>query len=401
MTATRSPGDRLTLDVGPIAHGGACVARHDGQVVFVRGTLPGERVVAVVTDAPQHGRFMRADTVEVLTASPQRVPPPCRYSGECGGCDWQYVALPEQRAWKAAVVREQLVRLAGEPTDRWEHLSVEAVPGDMDGLQWRTRVRFAVDHQGRAGLHPARSHSVLHIDECLLASPGVRDLNITGRTWATSSDVLAVDPSDSDPVALPDPQPGQARVTEQAVGRTWTFDATAFWQVHPGAPDTLASAVIDAIQPRPGEHVLDLYAGVGLFAGAIAPVLGPGGRVDAVESDSVAMRGAKRSLHDLPTVHLHERPVDMWLRETSLRRCDLVVLDPPRKGAGKPVVESVLRFRPRAVAYVACDPASLARDISTAKARGWHLASVRAFDLFPMTHHVECVAVLLPDSVSA
>ena len=399
MTATHAAGDRLTVHVGSVAHGGTCVARFEGQVVFVRGALPGERVVVVVTEAPGHGRFMRADTIEVLNPSPHRVTPPCRYASECGGCDWQYVALAEQRRLKAQVVREQLTRLGGEPADRWDGLEVEAVPGDVDGLAWRTRVRFAVD-AGRAGLHPPRSHRVLEIDECLLAVDGIGHLGITREEWPGASEVFAVAPSDGPALALADPRAGEARIVERAVGRTWTFDATAFWQVHPGAPDALAAAVTDALAPRPGEHALDLYCGVGLFAGALAPALGPGGRIDAVESDAVAMRGAKRSLHDLPTVHLHERPVDRWLRETNLRRCDLVVLDPPRKGAGTAVMQGVLRMRPRAVAYVACDPASLARDVATARKLGWSLTGLRAFDLFPMTHHVECVALLMPDSVS-
>lgn len=392
-------GARLHLHIGPVAHGGICVARNDGQVVFVRGALPGEEVVVQVTEAPGHGRFLRADTVEVLRASPHRVSPPCPYAGDCGGCDWQYVALDEQRRLKAAVVREQLTRLGGEPPARWADLVVEAVPGDAHGLHWRTRMEYSVDDSGRAGLRAARSHRVVPIKRCLIATEAIDGLDVTGRSWPGVTQVLAVAPA-SGAIALPDPRPGEARVEERAAGRTWVFDATAFWQVHPGAADTLVAAVLDALAPRPGDHAIDLYAGVGLFAGALAAPLGPGGRVDAVESDSVAMRGAKRSLHGLPTVHLHERPVERWLRETSLRRCDLVVLDPPRKGAGKPVVESLLRFRPRAVAYVACDPASLARDISTAKALGWQLTSVRAFDLFPMTHHVECVALLSPDSVS-
>ena len=401
MTSVHAAGDLVTLDIGPVAHGGICVARLNGQVVFVRGTLPGERVVAAITAAPEHGRFMRADTVEVLQAAEGRVTPPCRYADACGGCDWQHVSLHEQRLLKAAVVREQLVRVAKEPEARWADLTVEAVPGDADGLHWRTRMRYAVDAGGRAGLHPSRSHAVLEIEECILATQHVNELDVTRSAWPGAEAVLAISPSDSPSIALPDPRPGQARVTERAIGRHWTFDATAFWQVHPGAPDTLAAAVHQALAPRAGEHAIDLYSGVGLFAGALADTLGPGGRIDAVESDPVAMQGARRSLHDLPTVHLHEQRVDHWLRSTPLRRCDLVVLDPPRKGAGKDVIERVLGKKPRAVAYVACDPVAMARDLATAKARGWRLDSLRAFDCFPMTHHVECVALLVPDTVTS
>jgi tRNA/tmRNA/rRNA uracil-C5-methylase (TrmA/RlmC/RlmD family) len=156
----------------------------------------------------------------------------------------------------------------------------------------------------------------------------------------------------------------------------------------------LVDAVRAMLRPKPGDHLVDLYAGVGLFAGAYAETLGPGGRIDAVEGDETAVKGARRSLHDLPTIHIHHDRVDRWLRHGSLRRCDLVVLDPPRTGAGREVMERISSLRPRAIAYVACDPAALARDIATARQSGWEMTALRAFDLFPMTHHVECVALL-------
>jgi tRNA/tmRNA/rRNA uracil-C5-methylase (TrmA/RlmC/RlmD family) len=171
---------------------------------------------------------------------------------------------------------------------------------------------------------------------------------------------------------------------------------TGFWQVHPGAADALVDAVRSALRPATGEHLLDLYAGVGLFAGALAGDLGAGGRADAVEVDPGAVRDARRNLHDLPQVRLHASAVDAFLRTPTVRRCDLVVLDPPRSGAGREVVERLTRLGARAVAYVACDPAALGRDVGTFRGLGWELTELRAFDLFPMTHHVECVALLVP-----
>ena len=390
----------VDVETTGIAHGGEAVARHGGRVIFVRGALPGERVRVRITESPNHGRFQRGVVAEVLDPSPDRVEPPCRYSGRCGGCDWQFASLSAQRAMKARVVREQLERIGGEPTGRWDGLTVEAVPGDDNGLGWRTRMRYAVDAQGRAGLRPYHSNDVLPINECLIASPHIAELDVLGRSWPDSSEVLAVAGAE-ECVALANPQPGMAKVTERAVGRTWTLDATAFWQVHPGAADTLAQAVLAAAQPQLGEHVLDLYSGVGLFAGAVLPAIGPGGRVDAVEAHRTAVKGARRSLHDAENVHLHAGKVDEWLRQTHLRRCDLVVLDPPRTGAGRDVLQRALRLRPRAMAYVACDPAALARDVGLARDEGWQLRELRAFDLFPMTHHVECVALFEPgDSVN-
>lgn len=397
-----SVGATIDLDITGMAHGGEAVGRHGGRVVFVRGTLPGERVRATITSAPGHGRFLRAIATEVLEGTAGRVTPPCRYAGRCGGCDWQHIDVHVQRRLKADVVRDQLTRLGGEPADRWSELVVERVPGETpQGLHWRTRMRYAVDDAGRPGLRGYHSHEVVPIEECLIAVRDIGSAEVLTREWLGARELLAVKPG-GQPVVLPDPRPGAARVSEVAAGREWTFDATAFWQVHVGAAQVLVDSVLSALTPRPGEHLLDLYSGVGLFAGAIAPLLGAGGRVDAVEADEVAGRGARRSLHDEVTVHLHLDRVDQWLRTSGLRRCDLVVLDPPRSGAGREVMERICRLRPRAIAYVACDPAALARDIATAKTAGWHLADVRALDLFPMTHHVECVALLVPaDSLSA
>lgn len=390
-------GDTLTVDVGPVAHGGVCVARHDGRVLFVRHALPGERVRVQVTDAPAHGRFARADTVEVLSASAHRVTPPCRHTAACGGCDWQHTDLAEQRRLKASVVAEQFHRLAKIDVDP----TVESVPGDHAGLGWRTRMRFSIDADGRPGLHAYRSHRVVPLDDCLIAHDGIGSTGVLARAWPGVAEVLAIAPSAGEPIVLPDPQPRDAQVLEEAAGRTWRLDATAFWQVHPGAASALTEAVAAVLQTRAGDHIIDLFAGAGLFAGSLADAVGPGGRIDAVEADEVAIRSARRSLHDASTIRLHHARADTWLASSGLRRCDLVVLDPPRKGAGAGILKRLVRLQPRAIAYVACDPAGLARDVSILTELGWHLDGLRAFDLFPMTHHVECVAHLRPATVAS
>ena len=182
---------------------------------------------------------------------------------------------------------------------------------------------------------------------------------------------------------------------EQAAGREWRVTGPGFWQVHPAAADALAAAVLGVLAPRPGEAALDLYSGVGLFAGVVAQAVGPTGAVVAVESSEPACKDARRNLHDLPQVRIAHGRVDAWLRgdeAASLGGVDLVVLDPPRSGAGRAVVEADRRPGGARIAYVACDPAALARDLATFAALGWRLDSLRAFDAFPMTHHVECVA---------
>jgi tRNA/tmRNA/rRNA uracil-C5-methylase (TrmA/RlmC/RlmD family) len=338
--------------VGPVAHGGHCVARvgDERRVVFVRHALPGERVVLEVTEGTEGDRFWRADAVEVLEPSPDRVAPPCRFAGpgQCGGCDFQHVALARQRVLKAEVVAEQLQRLAGLTVD----VTVEPVPGDVDGLRWRTRQRYVELPGGRRGLRKHRSHEVVEIDDCLIAGPPalhvVQDIEFDGE------------------------------------------DA-GFWQVHPGAPEVLVSTVLAFLDPQPGESVLDLYAGVGLFARFLADPVGDPALVTLVEGDrracahaSTNLPGATALFGDVGTV-LTGLPADP---------VDLVVLDPPRDGARRTVVDAVAARRPRAVAYVACDPAALARDVAIFAEHGYRLERLRAFDLFPMTHHVECVALL-------
>jgi tRNA/tmRNA/rRNA uracil-C5-methylase (TrmA/RlmC/RlmD family) len=386
-------GETMELDVGAVAHGGHCVARHENRVVFVRHALPGERVRVTVTEGAPDSSYWRADAIEVLRASPDRVPPPCPWAGpgRCGGCDWQHVQPVAQRELKAAVVREALQRLAG--LDR--EVVVEAVPGDRDGLGWRTRVRYAVDGQGRAGFHRHRSTEVVPIDWCPIAHDLVVAANVTSATWPAGSTVEVVAaPSTGETLVRPSGQRMSAAITERVAERSYRVSGGAFWQVHPGAAEVLASAVLTALEPRPGESALDLYCGAGLFAAALAERLGPGGRVTAVESDPTAAADARHNLADLPSVRVERGRVDHVLRRLRLKRADLVVLDPPRSGAGRTVVDLVSRALPRAIAYVACDPAALARDLRWFGERGYRLSSLRALDLFPMTAHVECVAGL-------
>ncbi len=421
-------GDEVDVDVTGVAHGGVAVARHEGQVLFVRHTLPGERVRARVGEVGSGGRFVRADAVDVLEASADRVEPPCPWAGpgRCGGCDLQHVALPRQRALKADVVREQLQRLAGLDVE----VEVEAVPGDEDGLRWRTRVEFAVDAEGRAGLRRHRSHEVVPVDRCRIATAGVDALGVTGRSWPGSEAVDAVAPSVGEPVAVAVPAEEVPEVTErveaawrtpdgreQAFRREFTLSARGFWQVHPGAARTFLAAVMEGLRARPGERALDLYGGRGLFAAALAEAVGPGGQVVLVEADAEASDRARADLGGAGNVAvLQARVDDAFGVERAARRgpsrrrrrgaarspllpeqADVVVLDPPRTGAGVGVCRAVAALRPRGIAYVACDPAALARDTRALLDAGYRLDRLRAFDAFPMTHHVECVALFVPD----
>ncbi|MFN8077391.1 MAG: class I SAM-dependent RNA methyltransferase [Kineosporiaceae bacterium] len=434
--------DPVELEIGEVAHGGHCVARHDGRVVFVRHALPGERVLVRFTEAEPGARFWRGDAVEVVRADPGRVQPPCPWArpGACGGCDWQHATLDVQRELKQRVLAEQLTRLGGFDLDAqpWWPVAVAAVPGDDDGLGWRTRVRFAVDAAGRAGLRGFRSHEVVPIDWCRIAHPQVSALDVTGRPWPGVAAVDVVGVADGEQrLAVVEPRDGaraprrrtdlpplaaeasialdggegpvrlagRAWVSETvelpspagSVSRAFRVGGAGFWQVHPGAAATLARTVLDFAAPRAGERAWDLYSGVGLFSAALALAVGGDGGVVAVESGDRAVRDARRNLHDLPWVEVVGERVERWVA-TEQARPDVVVLDPPRSGAGAAVIDAVLAARPRVIVLVACDPAALARDLRRAVEAGWRVERMEAFDLFPMTHHLETVAQLVPAS---
>ncbi|GII91996.1 putative RNA methyltransferase [Sinosporangium siamense] len=395
------------------------MARHEGRVVFVRHALPGERVVAEVTE--ETSRFMRADAVEILEPSPDRVPAPCPFAGpgRCGGCDWQHADLAAQRRLKADVVAEQFRRLAKIERD----VVVEELPGSPDGLGWRTRVQFAASPDGTLGLRRHRSHDIEPVDACLIAHPELEKVGAEHKNWrgATGVEVIVstrgeravvITPRHRKTVAVPDLDTpvsvlvdegrGRTRAVkgagilhERVGGRDFQVTGSGFWQIHPEAAATLLDAVLSFADPRPGEWALDLYCGVGLFAAALAEAVGPDGAVFGVESETTAVRDARRNLRDLPQAQVERGRVEDALDRFEIERADLVVVDPPRSGLGRDVVTRVADLRASRVVYVSCDPATLARDVAWFADHGYTLEGLRAFDAFPMTHHVEMVCLLV------
>ncbi|GAB2977801.1 class I SAM-dependent RNA methyltransferase [Streptomyces pseudoechinosporeus] len=427
-------GQEYEVEIGPVAHGGHCVARtSEGQVLFVRHALPGERVVARVTEGEEDSRFLRADAVTILDASKDRVEAPCPYAGpgRCGGCDWQHAKPGAQRRLKGEVIAEQLKRLAGLTPEEvgWDGT---VMPAEGDKLPagevpaWRTRVQYAVDDLGHAGLRRHRSHEVEPIEHCMIAAPGVSELGIERREWPGMESIEAIAATGSqDRQVILTPRPGarlpiveldrpvsvmrveekdggvhrvhgRPFVRERADDRTYRVGSGGFWQVHPKSADTLVKAVMQGLLPRKGEMALDLYCGVGLFAGALADRLGDKGAVLGIESAKRAVEDARHNLAAFDRVRIEQGKVESVLPRTGITEVDLIVLDPPRAGAGKKTVQHLTRLGARRIAYVACDPAALARDLGYFREGGYRVRTLRAFDLFPMTHHVECVAILEP-----
>lgn len=391
-------GDRVPVEVGPVAHGGHCVARHEGQVLFVRHVLPGESAVVEVTSMGSGGRFVRADAVAVLSPSPDRRVPPCPVAARCGGCDWQHATAEASRRLKTDVVRESLRRFAGiDLPDDFEVREVGDPSGQeptLPGLGWRTRGTLSVDGQGRAGFLAHRSHQVVAAGGCPQLHPRLEHAGLFDRAWEPGQRVGFVAPAEGAPQAFPADDPPTRPVRERAAGRSWAVAADGFWQVHPGAADALVGHVLEMLAPQPGEHLVDLYAGVGLFGLSVAGGT-PGVEVTLVEGDRRACALAEQNAGGLPATVVRAA-VDRYVtRPGALAGTDLVVLDPPRSGARATVVRAIADARPRAVAYVACDPVALARDLRTFAGSGFRLAGLVALDLFPTTHHVECVAHLV------
>lgn len=386
------------MEIGNVAHGGFCVGRADGRVVFVRHTLPGEQVVATVTEGDTESRFLRADATRILRSSPDRRAAPCPYAGPgaCGGCDWQHASAATGRRLKAAVVAEQLHRLAGLDVP----VTVEAVPGDVDGLRWRTRVELAAAPSGRLGIRKHRSHDVVAIDDCLIAVDEVAATGVFTEVFppGMSGADVAVGSEETVLIELPNSDAVPA-VSQTVLDDRFEVSARGFWQVHPGAAATFASVVLAELAPRQGEQVLDLYCGVGLFTRFLADAVGPAGRVLGVEGDRRAVQDAQANIpaHAAVVAGDVQRFLESDRVDSELGTVDLLVLDPPRSGAGRAVMQAALARQPRLAAYVACDPAALARDLAFAAEHGYRMKSLRAFDAFPMTHHVECIAILEPD----
>lgn len=390
----------LDLDITGIAHGGTFIARHEGRVVFVPDAIPGERVRAEVTEGDDGKRFWRAETREVLDASPHRrdhvwaEADISRAPAErVGGADLGHIDLAHQRVLKRQVLQEALDKFAGAG------LAAPAVePVDQgDGTRWRTRVSLHVDAEGRVGPFAARSHRVIDVATLPLARPAVEAAAFGLRSQKPGR-VDLVEAGDGRVHVLPRPdgaRRGRSEVVfEQAGGRRFQLDAAGFWQVHPRAAETLHDAVGQALAGRvdPDATHFDLYGGVGLFAATLAAH--GASDIVTVESDRRATEHAAANLADVD-VHAVTARVDRFLTGIPEgTRAGAVVLDPPRAGAGRGVVEAISALDPEAVVYVACDPVALARDLGTFRELGWDVSSLRAFDLFPHSHHVESVALL-------
>lgn len=365
------PGERVELTITGIAHGGESVARLDGWVFFVRYAIPGEQVIAEITQLGKS--FHRADAMEIITPSMDRVTTACSYfhPNGCGGCDFQHISLKRQRELKAQVITEQFKRMAKMDID----VPVQEVIISPDsGARYRGRLSLHIDSQGRAGFHKARSHEVLPIADCLVASEKLELVSVLSKKYPGIKELNI---------------PDEARIEEISVrGKKYSYRVSreSFWQGHVRAAEVLGSAALEILEPQAGERALDLYGGVGLFGKLIADY---GAQVDIIESSTPAVRDGIFNLREYENARYHEGDVAKVIQ--SIDRADIVLLDPPRSGAEPEVLTKIASLAPRKICYISCDPASLARDCQRLSELGYTPVATAAFDLFPQTAHIECV----------
>jgi len=398
----------LTVVTGAPANGGSCVAHHEGRVVFVRYALPGERVRVRVT--ADRGSYWHAEVVEVIDASGDRTDSLCPIAGVGGAgcCDLAFAAPEAARALKAQVVANQLQRLGGFD---WSGADAGAEQLSASGpTGWRTRVRLEVGPDHRPGFHRYHSDALVTDLRCAQLSHGMLD----GLAESLANNVSTADlpPAAQLHVALDDDGrrhvvrtvrhggrtatkvvEGGYEAVQRVGGRSWRVPVTAFWQAHRDAVRVYTNLVAEWAQPGAGMQVWDLYGGAGVFAAALADAVGRSGRVLTVDTSRASTRAARVALADLPQVNVVTDSVRRAL--TSQRSgADVAVLDPPRAGAGREVIDILAAAEVRRVVHIGCEAASFARDIGLYRERGYAVEKVRVFDAFPLTHHAECVALL-------
>ncbi|CAM4147476.1 class I SAM-dependent RNA methyltransferase [Mycobacterium senriense] len=386
-----------TLTTGAPANGGSCVAHHEGRVVFVRYALPGERVRVRVT--ADRGSYWHAEVLEVIDAAAGRIASLCPIAGVDGAgcCDLAFAEPEVTRTLKAEVVANQLERLGGHA---W---SGEAEPlADSAPTGWRTRVRLDVGPDRRPGFHRYHSEDLVTDLRCAQLPAGMLD-GIADLDWPPAAQLhVAVDDDGARHVVRTLRQgrqtatkvvEGRYEAVQRVAGRSWQVPVTAFWQAHREAAGVYSGLVADWAQLGTGMRAWDLYGGAGVFAAVLGDAVGPSGRVLSVDTSRASTRAARVALADLTQVHVVTDSVRRALA-AQRGRADVAVLDPPRAGAGREVIDLLAAAGIPRVVHIGCEAASFARDIGIYLGHGYAVEQIKVFDAFPLTHHTECIALL-------
>lgn len=389
--ATDSPklrlNDLITLSIGPIAHGGHFISRHNGQVIFVRHAITDEIAIVKITSIGSKIAF--GDAVEILKPSKNRVTAPCKYSSPnlCGGCDFQHISITAQLKLKKLVIQEQFERIGDIK------VNPEVLNAEIDsGLHWRTHLDFAVSNNGKLGLYSFKTKEVVEIDECLIAVDAINKLDIFKNIW-DGDERLSVFASSSNKVSIHRSDKkisGPSEINEIVEGNTYNISHGSFWQSHKNAPKILIKKLMEFANLKLGDRVCDLYGGVGLFTAPISKAIGEVGEIHLIESNSRCIKDAKKNFENQKNVIIHHGKVEQKLGK--IKNIDVIIMDPPRTGVTKQVINQIIEKMSRSIIYISCDPASLARDTKILLKNSYSLDKIIGLDLFPMTHHIECIA---------
>ena len=381
-------GDIITLNVGNIANGGHFIGRHNDQIDFVRHSLTGERANVKITAV--NSKFAFGDAIEIIKKSKDRVNAPCKYAHPegCGGCDFQHIDLKAQLNLKKNVIQDQFKRIAKI------EINPEIISKDsLKGLHWRTRLNFGISENNKLGLHVHKSNKIVEIDECLIAVEEINKSEIFNKKWENEDNIKISYSSENDMniSQLGKNISGSDMLKEVVDDNKYYISPKSFWQSHKNAPEFILEQVLKFANIKEGERVCDLYGGVGLFTLPISKILGENGEVHLIEVNRVCIDDATEMFADIKNIFIHHGTVEQKLG--SIKKINTIILDPPRNGVSKQVINQMIEKKPQSIIYVSCNPSTLARDTKILTDNNYILTNIVGLDLFPMTHHIECVAL--------
>lgn len=407
----------VQLSLTTLAYGGEAIGRHDGRAVFVPFALPGEIVRARIVE--ERKNFARAELLEVIKASPERIAPKCPHYTACGGCHLQHLPYPAQLRVKTDILRDQLARIGkiANPPVR------EIVPSP-DEWNYRNHIQFHLDEDANLAFVAAQTDSARHdaaplnllpITECHLPEaalnalwptldfePGAPLNRISLRAgddlmlilesdtpeapeMELESDISVVHLVEDDPVILA----GGDYIVIEVLGRPFKVSAASFFQVNTPMAAKMVEHLLETLPISPTSTILDVYCGVGLFSAFFAPRVK---KVIGIEAAPSSCEDFGVNLDEFDNVELYEAPAEDALPQLK-DYADTVILDPPRAGLDRAVIDALIAKKPETIAYVSCDPSTLARDAARLLAGGYKLKQVTPFDLFPQTYHIESISI--------